>query len=246
MPSIKWIRSEGRPKAFPIFKKITTIGKASTNDIVIDDPGVADHHIQIVFDGKSFVLQELDPDANIEVNSKKKRRVRLEHGDRIDLSKPPAKGVELRFSLFDESFVEANAVEEENQFARLEPIQALRQLHELSVKIMQAPSVDEQMHALLDAVIEATCATKGFLVLLEGCPSPTGHIGEARIAAARNVQSQKLECSEQLSDSIIRHVIETQKPLIISDAINDTFFGKSESVINLQLSSVICAPLFIH
>ncbi|MCX7807888.1 MAG: FHA domain-containing protein, partial [Deltaproteobacteria bacterium] len=88
MPSIKWIRSEGRPKAFPIFKKITTIGKASTNDIVIDDPGVADHHIQIVFDGKSFVLQELDPDANIEVNSKKKRRVRLEHGDRIDLSKP--------------------------------------------------------------------------------------------------------------------------------------------------------------
>ena len=37
--------------------------------------------------------------------------------------------------------------------------------------------------------------------------------------------------------------IETKRPIIVSDALTDTTFGKSESVLALQLSSVMCAPL---
>ena len=46
-----------------------------------------------------------------------------------------------------------------------------------------------------------------------------------------------------ISDSIVRQVIETGRPLIVSDALADTHFGTSESVIALKLSSVMCAPL---
>ncbi len=51
------------------------------------------------------------------------------------------------------------------------------------------------------------------------------------------------DASGAISDSIVRHVIETKRPIIVSDALSDTTFGKSESVLALQLSSVMCAPL---
>ena len=38
-------------------------------------------------------------------------------------------------------------------------------------------------------------------------------------------------------------MLETGRPVIVSDALSDTTFGKSESVVALQLSSVMCAPL---
>src|SRR5262249_51197791 len=48
------------------------------------------------------------------------------------------------------------------------------------------------------------------------------------------------------SDSIVRQVIETKRPVIVSDALTDTTFSKSASVIALKLSSVICVPLLAH
>ncbi len=38
-------------------------------------------------------------------------------------------------------------------------------------------------------------------------------------------------------------MLATRQPLIVSDALKDTMFGRSESVMNLQLASVMCAPL---
>jgi hypothetical protein len=66
---------------------------------------------------------------------------------------------------------------------------------------------------------------------------------EPRIAVARNLAGRSIESAvSQLSDSILRRVIETRQPLIVSDALSDTIFGRSASVMNLQLASVMCAP----
>ncbi|GAB4204440.1 MAG: hypothetical protein OHK0013_19400 [Sandaracinaceae bacterium] len=261
MPSLKWIRPEGRPKVFSIYKKITSIGRAGGNDVAIDDRSMADYHAQVVFDGKAFNLNEVDLEADIQVNHKKKRRVRLEHGDRIDLGK-----VELHFSLFDEGAVGRDRDDEdEDDGARRTraEIVGLRRLHELSVRLMHAHTMDAQLEALMDAVLEATSASKGFLVLLEAPPgaappppdestTASGEgpalrgpgVVEPRVAVARNLAGKSLASTvSQLSDSILRRVIETRQPLIVSDALSDTLFGRSESVMNLQLASVMCAPL---
>jgi transcriptional regulator with GAF, ATPase, and Fis domain len=227
--------------------------------------------VQIVFDGKAFNLNEVDLEADIQVNQKKKRRVRLEHGDRIDLGRTASGGVELHFSLFDEGAVDREDEDDEDEDddprrTRAE-IMGLRRLHELSVRLMHATSMDAQLEALMDAVIDATSAGKGFLVLLDavGAParakdkgkddttasgegaalSPLGPGSvEPRVAVARNLGGRSLESAvSQLSDSILRKVIETRQPLIVSDALSDTLFGRSASVMNLQLASVMCAPL---
>ncbi len=250
MPSLKWMRPEGRPKVFSIYKKITSIGRTGGNDIAVDDRTVADYHAQILFDGKAFNLNEVDLEADIQVNQKKKRRVRLEHGDRIDLGK-----AELHFSLFDEGAEQTSEDHEDEASSERDGIAGLRRLHELSVRLMHATSMSAQLDALMDAVLEATGAAKGFLVLLDPAvakgsksastiESGEGNALEPRVAVARNLAGKSLESAvSQLSDSILRKVIETRQPLIVSDALSDTIFGRSLSVMNLQLASVMCAPL---
>src|SRR5262249_4501707 len=99
MPSLKWIKPEGPPQIFPVYKKITSIGRAGGNDVVVRADGVADHHASLVFDGKEFNLAEVDPRGELMINGKKKRRGKILHSDRITVGT-----IELHFSVFDESY----------------------------------------------------------------------------------------------------------------------------------------------
>ncbi|MFT5356948.1 MAG: transcriptional regulator with GAF, ATPase, and Fis domain [Polyangiales bacterium] len=225
MPNLKWIVPEGRPLAFPIYKTITTVGRAATNDVTITEPSVSDFHAQLVFDGRDFNLSEADGDGTIQVNGKKKRRTKIFHNDRLLLG-----DVELTFSIYDEV-----AENKAGDPAGAE-LAGMVKLSEFNRKLLEIRSVPDQIRALLDAVIDVTSAAKGFVILLEN--------GEPRVAAARNVEGTDVERdTTHLSDSIIQQCIESRQPLIVSDALNDTMFKTSKSVMNLKLCSVMVAPL---
>ena len=216
---------------FSVYKPITSIGRAPGNDVALDDPSVAPHHGQIVFDGREFAFHEVDRDAPILIAGKKKRRAVLAHGDRIVLGQ-----VELVFSLFDESHRPDDEDEAEPVDSRASELLGMRKLAELSRRLVTLRSTTEQMEVLLDAAIDATSASKGFVLLAVD--------GEPRIAAARHVDQKSLPADvTQLSDSIVQRVLELGKPLIVSDALNETMWRSSASVMNLRLSSVMAAPL---
>ncbi len=224
MPCLKWMVPSGKPRIFPIYKKIVSIGHAGGNDVCIEDESVADYHAQIIFDGREFNFSEVDVRGEILLNGKKKRRGKLIHGDRLALA-----GVELVFSLYDELVAQAAS-------DTTTELSGLRKLYEFSQRLMELRSVPDLISALMDAVIEVTNADKGFLILVDG--------NGPRVAVARNLNQENLSDGvRQLSDSIIRRVIESRKPIIVSDALHDELFSGSESVMNLKLCSVMCAPL---
>ncbi len=97
MPILKWFPSQGPPRAFVLHKPVTTVGRALGNDVAVAGDGLAETHAQVLFDGRDFNLEEVDKQADILINGKKKRRARLVHGDRLTLG-----DVELSFSMFDE------------------------------------------------------------------------------------------------------------------------------------------------
>ncbi|MCB9595744.1 MAG: sigma 54-interacting transcriptional regulator [Sandaracinaceae bacterium] len=230
MPSLKWIKAEGRPQIFAVYKKITSIGRAGGNDVSIRDADLADYHAQVVFDGKEFTLAEVDRHGELRINGKKKRRGKLLHGDRLTVG-----DVELQFSIFDET-VGLDDDDDDVGPDREAELAGLRKLHEFSERLMSSESLDVQLAALMDAIIEVTHAKKGFLILLED--------GQPRVTIARNLNQQDLpDAVAHLSDSILQKVIAARRPLIVSDALHDTQFKSAESVMNLQLASVMCAPL---
>jgi transcriptional regulator with GAF, ATPase, and Fis domain len=226
MPSLKHVPSTGKPRVFPICKKITTIGRSLSNDVHIDGAALADFHAQIIFDGRDFNLSEVDRDCEIGVNGKPKRRTKLVHGDRLKLGQ-----AELLFSVYDESF--SGAKPDDDGAGELS---GLRKLFEFSQRLMDIRDVSELLRELMDAVVDVTRADKGFLILVRD--------GVPEIAVARSLRQEDIPHGvRHLSDSILAKVMEQRKPVIVSDALHDAEFRTSESVMNLKLCSVMCAPL---
>ena len=232
MAMLRYFPREGSPVLFAIHKPVMTIGRALGNDVPIPDRSVKEHHAQIVFNGRDFQLEELDREADIAINGKKKRRARLVDGDRLGFGT-----AQLGFSMFSELPSTAPAGERDAP----SELAGLRKLFQFSERLMSTPSVDELLEALLDDVIEITGASRGVVLLVDAAE---GEGATPRVRASRNVKRESIEDpSGSISDSIVRHVIETKRPIIVSDALSDTTFGKSESVLALKLSSVMCAPL---
>jgi transcriptional regulator with GAF, ATPase, and Fis domain len=223
MPSLIVREDAGKSRIVPLFKRITTLGRGAGNDVVLRGRDVEEHHAQIVFDGRQFSVTPADRKASLEVNGKRRKEHTLADGDAIVLG-----GAELRFSLYDEQ----RTVEDEQEDA----VQVLERLVRFSDRIMAVREIEPLLQQLLDDIIEVTSADKGFLILLrDGAPS---------VQVARNIEGQTLpQTDATLSDSIIRKVLDTKKPVIVSDALHDGEFAASVSVVNLKLCSVMCLPL---
>jgi transcriptional regulator with GAF, ATPase, and Fis domain len=243
MAMLRYFPADGSPRLFAITKPVFTMGRGEANDVVLRESGVLSHHAQIVYTGRDFQIEELDRGAEILINGKRKRRARLVDGDRLTFGH-----AHIGFSMFSEA---ARSPESSNgqtsgvDSNRVNPpesseISGLRKLYEFSERLMNQGTVDELLEALLDGVIQVTGAARGAVLLVE----PDDPAREPRVRASRNVQRDAIEGpAGGVSDSIVRHVVSTRRPLLVSDALSDTTFGKSDSVLALQLSSVMCAPL---
>ncbi len=267
MPLLKWFPPQGQPRTFVLYKPVTTVGRALGNDVAIPSHGLAETHVQVLFDGRDFNLEEVDKQAEILINGKKKRRARLVHGDRITLG-----DVEVSFSIFDEpqkvtrsaspNDAAPPSISETQLHVTNQQLAGLRKLYEFSEKLMMMKEIDQLLESMLDAVIEVTGAEKGLILLNDDAfttgptrkekdlevpasnDPPSSATPPARIRASRNVKREAIaETTGAISDSIVRKVIETGRPVIVSDALSDSQFKTSESVLALRLSSVMCAPL---
>jgi transcriptional regulator with GAF, ATPase, and Fis domain len=251
MPTLKWYPPEGAPRAFTLFKPVSTIGRALGNDVSVTSRGLSDTHAQVMFDGRDFNLEEVDKHGEILINGKKKRRARLVHGDRLRLG-----DAEFGFSMFEEPQARVKPDAASGPDLRAAPaspsttdlqLSGLRKLFDFSEKLMTQRKLDELLEAMLDAVIDVTGAEKGLILLLEegaGAAPGDGSPAKPVIRASRHVKREAIaDTSGAISDSIVRRVLETGRPVIVSDALSDSQFGSSESVLALQLSSVMCAPL---
>jgi transcriptional regulator with GAF, ATPase, and Fis domain len=233
MATLRYFPAQHEPKSYLIAKPVTTLGAELGNDVALGESGVCTHHAQILFDGRDFQLEEMDRQGEILINGKKKRRTRLVHGDRIQLGT-----AQLSFSALSELPFETELPDSSRGGADMS---SLRRLQVFSERLMTRSSVDDILETLLDDVVELTRAARGVVLLVD----PTNAEQEApRVRASRNIRGESLQDpTVAISDSIVRQVLASKRPVIVSDALTDTTFGKSESVIALRLSSVMCVPL---
>lgn len=232
MPVLSWAEAPDRPKRYAIYKKLTTLGSAPDNDVVLEGAGVIPYHAVVLFDGRDFVLREVSREGEIEQNGRKRRTFRLRHGDHVGLG-----SVVIDFSAYDEyaGQAPAGAGASEEQL-----IQGLTRLHDFSKALMGKADIDELLPALLDSVVALTQADKGFLLMFED--------GKPTIRASRNLGPEAQTHAEQdaaklVSDSILRQVVERREPVLVADALHDAAFSTAQSVIDLKLCSVMCVPL---
>jgi len=75
----------GQGRRFEIVKFLTTIGRESDNDIVLEDPAVSRHHAQIEIRGSRFCLYDLESTNGTWVNEDRIKEVVLQDNDTVRL-----------------------------------------------------------------------------------------------------------------------------------------------------------------
>jgi len=208
--------------SFVVRKPLTTIGRAKGNDLVLDDPMLSPTHAHLVRQGDAFTLSQMTRTSEIYVNGRRVRKAALSVGDKVMLG-----AWQLTFS-------DGEPTEEAGQAGADLSMAILQKLVGLSEEIMRDQPPKRLFRALLVGLVELTRAQKGILILLKD--------GERHQIAAHNVDDDAFDLSK-VSDSIVDKVIKTGDPLLLSDAMSDSRFGRAQSVVDLRLSSVMCVPL---
>lgn len=210
----------------PIKKKILTFGKGQACDVVIDDSTLLDVHANLVQEPGGYVISALDTKATLSVNGKTTRSHRLRPEDQIAMG-------QARLVFHMDDLPEPKPAETQ----RLSPADLFPRLVLFSERLMADHTPEVLFRVLLDQVIDATGADKGFLVLV-------GPNGETTIPVSRNIaRSDMSDPTTHLSDSILARAMDTGEAIIVSDAVHDDRFNNSRSVVDFKLSSVMCAPL---
>jgi transcriptional regulator with GAF, ATPase, and Fis domain len=216
-------------ETYDLNRRLTSVGPHHANHIVVHGTLDADTYAHVLLEKGRYVITTLDRKVNLMINGKRTRKHVLEHSDQLELQ-----GLKLEFNLWKSAGQSAPAVPVDSEI-----LGAYQKLASFSVRLAQEVELDGLFDVLMDQVIELSGADKGFLLFKE--------VDELRIQSARNVNRETLDATmAELSDSIISNVLKTKAPLIVSDALTDTVFKSSASVMNLKLCSVICAPLVIR
>ncbi len=107
-------------------------------------------------------------------------------------------------------------------------------------RINAEPRLPPMLDRVMDAIIELTGASRGFLLLRDSD-------GTLRVRNARNLGARDLLGDEAVvSRSIAERVATTGEPLVTIDATTDQRFDATQSVLGLQLRSVLAVPLRVR
>jgi sigma-B regulation protein RsbU (phosphoserine phosphatase) len=112
-------------------------------------------------------------------------------------------------------------------------------LYRLSQAFNSSLDLDEVLNRVMDEVILATNAERGYVTLRE--PD-----GELVFRIARGMDHTTIKDPQfQISHSVVEEVAQNGKPVLTSNAQEDERFSSRQSVMFLGLRSIICAPLKI-
>ena len=221
-------------KTVRLLRPITTIGSSPENDIAISHCSLEPTHAHLERQNEAFYITGRLRDMT--VNGRREKRVRLKDLDVIRIA-----DIQLTFYIHDQEAPQTSHLSTQevssNVLLHQEVLKAYRRIHDFSLQLTEDASTKRLVTTLLDGVIELTGADQGFLVLFEE--------DKPVIRSARNVAQASLMggIEKQLSDSILKRVRETKRPIMVEDALEHEEWSASASIIDLKLRSVLCVPL---
>jgi serine phosphatase RsbU (regulator of sigma subunit) len=239
------------------------LGRHPDCDIVLDAASVSRQHAQIVREGANFYIEDLHSRNGTFVNGQLiEGRRQLLDGDRLKIcdlamaffnDQPSDRlpgGIDLSGSSLALMVDDAGALGTSTVMSKLDvsssrsgvrlavnPEVKLRAMIEISHNLAKAVSLDEVLVKLLDSLFKIFIqADRGFVILRTG---PDG------VLVPRAVKHRRPEMEDQvrISRTIVRQVMESKEAVLSADAANDSRFDTSQSIADLRIRSMMCAPL---
>jgi adenylate cyclase len=247
---------DGKRTDFPLGLK-TTLGRHPANTIRLADREVSKDHAAIERSGADFILKDLDSSNGTFVNGRRIKELKLREGDEIALGGSTltfhqgspaqgasAPGVTVVASAVPAILASISQQVEEAEFRPAEQVAdvaALRQDYDklrIAHEFHRQIGLERDRASLFDKILKLAfqllAADHGVLFL-------AGPEGELQPAAVRHRKEEDVEVV--LSDTLLRRVAETRQAVLTADAIIDSRFSGSESIVAQGIRSAMAVPL---
>jgi len=215
-----------KAKELELERKIITIGSSSSCDVIANARGVKDLHCHITFDGSKYLITSVDGVSAFLLDGRKTWSGILKNGSVVDIG--------------DARLIFVEDIEKEKNQENLLPARKefFDKVVNFSEMLMSSFTLDDLLEKMMDYIVKMTRADSGFLLLFDR--------GKIKLKSASGIKKEDIRDSiDRLSDTIIARVVNERKAVIISDAVSHEEFRNAESVVNLNLHSVMCVPLLM-
>jgi signal transduction histidine kinase/DNA-binding response OmpR family regulator len=269
MAILKVIQGLNPGQIFELAGPELTLGRHPNCEIVLSNSEVSRFHARLLHQPDGYFLEDLNSRNGTYVNGQRiEGRQRLADGDHLELS-----DVELTFLLgapdraaetlplpkpaalpdaappappegkpgSSSTVVSVlDAVTSPGQRVELNSASKLRAMLEITRSLGTSLAVDEVLPKILDTVFDLfPQAYRGYILLSE---EPGPHLRPCVVKVRHDEPGSSITISP-ISQTIARRVMTEAKAILSTDAGNDERFARSESVIDLVMRCVMCAPL---
>jgi signal transduction histidine kinase len=204
----------GFERSVPLSRTLT-LGRQSHCDVVLSDSMVSRNHLRIEHDGSSWWMEDLNTSHGTYMRDQRISRLRWEPGTTIRL----ADGAYFL------------TLKHETSFASEVNLQAVLQTAHLLTGEVE---LDDLLEQTLDRLLAISGTDRGFIMLPEN--------GELEVKVQRNL-GKDMEKDIHLSMSSVYRVFEQGEPIWIHNVAADEQLMLQQSIMDLQLKTILCLPL---
>lgn len=242
MPYLKVENGPQIDKTVVLSQPSYVFGRHPDCDFVIDVPSASRQHFQVSREGNAYFVQDLNSRNHTYLNDEEVQARRpLSHGDRIRVCDVVFSfHVEQGAALPGRSSVEVDAATVEptvlsSMSVMIRPEAKLKAVLDISKSLGKALSLDEVLPTVLDTLFRIFLqADRGFIGLLD----------EQGTLIPRWTKTRRdSDDTIRVSRTVIKKIIETKEAILSADAGSDAQFGPSQSIAELRIRSIMCAPL---
>ncbi|PZR08462.1 MAG: cyclase [Archangium gephyra] len=250
--------ADGKVGEFPLNER-TSMGRHPNNTLRLVDREVSKEHCVIEKVGGNFLLRDLNSSNGTFVNGRKVRELRLRDGDEIALgnsrlvfhegggagAQTQSAGVTVVASAQSmPAFLATVAQMESAEFRpaeKLSDLETLKQDYEklrIANEFHRLVGMERDLKSLLDKILKVAfqllAADNGVIFLP----------GEGGALTPQAILKRKPDGGDVVvSDTVLKRVAETRSAVLTADAILDSRFSSSESIVAQGIRSAMAVPL---
>jgi adenylate cyclase len=256
--------ADGKQGEFPLGNK-TSLGRHPNNTLRLVDREVSKEHASIERVGNTFLLRDLNSSNGTFVNGRKVRELRLRDGDEIALGNSrlifhsgeaggpgagtpsTSPGVTVVASAHSmPAFLAQVEQKEEAEFRpadQIHDINSLKQDYEklrIANEFHRFVGAERELKSLLDKILSVAfqlLAADNAVIFL---PDETGKLHDA---AVKKRKEKDADQPVVVSDTVLQRVAQTRSAVLTADAILDSRFSSSESIVAQGIRSAMAVPL---
>ena len=257
---------DGQPRTFSAKEEVASIGRATDNDIVLNDFSVSRRHAYLKKEDGDWVLYDNGSTNGVRVNDETVPRAVVKDGDEVVIGTfvlrfkdEPTVG-KHRDRLIDSTSTCIRPIAEFNQDFGLDRAPAIapdstadrkrvvldvaykNKVFEILVQVakalISADDLETVLDKVMDLIFEFLAVDRGFLLLEE-----KGAL-QLRISRYKSARRHTSDGTAQWSRSIVDMVVKQKVAILTSDAQTDQRFESGESIRMQQIRTAMCAPLW--